>query len=38
MGLEKEDVGYGLNIPGRVMDGDYRCEVMVRVNAFMGGQ
>lgn len=38
MELESEEVGHGLNIPGRVVGGDYRCEEMVRVNAFMDGQ
>lgn len=37
MEWEIEEVGHGLNIPGRVVGGDYRCKEMVRVNAFMGG-
>lgn len=36
--LESEEVGHGLNIPGRVVGGDHRCKERVRVNAFMGGQ
>lgn len=34
----KEEVGHGLNIPGRAVGGDYRCKEMVRANAFMGWQ
>lgn len=34
--LENEDVGYGLNIPGKVIDEGCRCEMIDRVNAFMG--
>lgn len=34
---ENEEVGQGLNIPGKVVDGDHRYKEMVRVNAFMGG-
>lgn len=38
MEVESGEVGHGLNIPGGVVGGDYRCKEMVRVNAFMGGQ
>lgn len=37
MKWESEEVGCGLNIPGRVVGGDYRCKEVVWVNAFMGG-
>lgn len=38
MELESEEVGHGLNIPGRVVGGDYRCKEMAKLNAYMGGQ
>lgn len=38
MKRESEEVGRGLNIPGRVVGGDFRYKEMVRMNAFMGGQ
>lgn len=31
MELESEEVGHGLNIPARVVGGDYRCKEMVVV-------
>jgi len=36
MEVENEEVGHGLNIPGKVVDGDHRCEEMLRMNAFVG--
>ena len=38
MELENEEVGHGLNIPVKVMDGDHRWDEMVGMNAFMGRQ
>lgn len=38
MKSESEEVGIWRNIPGRVVGGDYSCEEMVQMNAFMGGQ
>lgn len=36
MKMESEKVGYGLNIPGRVVGGDDRCKDMVRVECLHG--
>lgn len=35
--MKNVEGGYGLNIPGRVMDGDYGCKAIDGVNTLMGG-